>query len=371
MDYISVVQIDVWDPTNGPKIFDSLNSRQEPMTIGDLVRNEIFSRVADKPPEEIEQIDNSYWQPFYNKFKQGEQNLFDPYFFPYGLIQNSNLKKSEVYGALRDDWKKFDSPKEIVEKLSEYQDSFIDLVCGTNAQKHSKGIAKLFGNLYRFKAPTSTYPFLMQLSRALQLNTVTEKDAIDSLQIIESFLIRRAICGHEPTGLHAVFKRLWNDCEGKPNKKSVISRIAKHSTVVWPNNEKFKEQIQERPLYKASITPYVLMEYDKSLGGDQPKDVPWVEHVLPENPAKQWFKVFSKEEHKAQKDLLANLLPLSDKMNPSVGNKEYSVKRKRYEEDSMFKSARSFAKSNDKWTPTAIKKRGSILADWAVKRWIY
>jgi hypothetical protein len=42
---MSVVQIDIKDPTSGPKIFDSLNSRQEPMTVGDLIRNEIFSRV--------------------------------------------------------------------------------------------------------------------------------------------------------------------------------------------------------------------------------------------------------------------------------------------------------------------------------------
>jgi hypothetical protein len=54
---MSVVQIDIKDPTSGPKIFDSLNSRQEPMTVGDLIRNEIFSRVADEDPDEIERID--------------------------------------------------------------------------------------------------------------------------------------------------------------------------------------------------------------------------------------------------------------------------------------------------------------------------
>lgn len=105
LERISVVQIDVLDPTNGPKIFDGLNSRQEPMTVGDLVRNEIFSRVAALTPEEIEYIDAHNWQPFYSKFRiSDKKSLFDSYFFPYGLIKNPNLSKSEVYGYLRREW---------------------------------------------------------------------------------------------------------------------------------------------------------------------------------------------------------------------------------------------------------------------------
>ena len=60
------------------------------------------------------------------------------------------------------------------------------------------------------------------------------------------------------------------------------------------------------------------MEYDASLGGDTPKDIPWIEHVLPETPAKQWWKFFTKEQHHEQKDFLANLIPLSQVMNSSV-----------------------------------------------------
>jgi hypothetical protein len=115
---MSVVQIDVFDPTNGPKIFDSLNSRQEPMTVGDLIRNEVFSRVADQSPEVVERLDRDRWQPFYEKFRQNEKNLFDSYFFPYGLTRNPNLSKSEIYGYLREQWKEMKSPAEIIDQLA-------------------------------------------------------------------------------------------------------------------------------------------------------------------------------------------------------------------------------------------------------------
>jgi hypothetical protein len=339
------------------------------MTIGDLVRNEIFARVADEHPDDIEQIDQQSWQPFYKKFQDQSRNLFDMYFFPYGLIHHPNLKKSEVYGALREDWRHTDDPKVIIEELGRYQDAFIDLVTGRNTQKHSTAIAECFKNLYLAGAPSSTYPFLMQLSRAAQEETLAEKDACETLQLIESFLVRRAVSGHEPTGLHAVFKRLWADCKGAPNRSVVEKEIRKHKTVVWPNDDAVKDAIQARPLYGSGITKYLLREYNRALGGDHPETIPWIEHVLPESPVKEWFDYFSKEQHAQMKDLLANLIPLSKEMNASLSNKAYQEKRKIYETDSMFKSARQFAQTYSEWTPSALQSRSETLADWAIKRW--
>jgi uncharacterized protein with ParB-like and HNH nuclease domain len=369
LESMSVVQIDVWDPTNGPKIFDSLNSRQEPMTIGDLVRNEIFSRVAGENPDEIEQVDQHYWQPFYKKFQRNGKNLFDSYFFPYGLTQDPNLRKSEVYGYLRDSWRHTNDPQTIIAELGKYQDAFIDITCGSNSQEHSKSIHLQFHNLWLAGAPSSTYPFLMRLSQSIQEEKVTEGDALSSLSIIESFLVRRAICGHEPTGLHAVFKRLWMDCVGAPNGDLVEQEIRKHKTVVWPSNDAVEKAVLSRPLYGASITHYLLMEYNKSLGGDQPANIPWIEHILPETPAKEWFESFTKEKHHEIKDTLSNLIPLSQEMNQSLCNRPYPEKSAKYQADSMFKSARQLAAEYQDWTPDSVAKRAAILAAWVVSRW--
>lgn len=371
LESMSVVQIDVCDPTNGPKIFDGLNSHQEPMTIGDLVRNEIFSRVASEEPSVIEQIDDQKWQPFYKKFQQDGKNLFDSYFFPFGLTQDSNLRKSEIYTYLRDQWVGEENPATIIKSLAEYQNAFIDLSCGTNGQKHSKAVATVFADLHQSKAPSSTYPFLMQLSNSIRDNVVPEDDGIEIVKMIESFLVRRAVCGHEPTGLHSVFKRLWTDCNGKPTADSVREAIGTHKTVAWPKDEEFAESVKTRQLYGANITPYLLLQFDKSLKGDQPSSVPWVEHVLPSNPVAVWNQTFSKEEQDTLRDTLANLIPLSEEMNRELSNKAYSEKRDKYLADSMFKSTRSFATSHKEWTPSRLKARSNELAKWAVARWPY
>ena len=369
LEAMSVVQIVVNDPTNGPKIFDSLNSRQAPMTIGDLVRNEVFARVAGEDPQDVEAIDHEFWQPFYRKFKSDGKDLFDGYFFPFGLIQDPNVKKSEVYAKLRLKWTELKNPELIIQELSEYQDAYLDVKCGTNRKNQSKEVAVALHRLYKSNAPGSTYPFIMQLSNALTNGVVSQKDGLAVLEVIESFLVRRAICGHEPTGLHSVFKRLWSDCSSQPTKIKVKDAIKKHKTVTWPSSDEVKKQIQSRSMYGSTVTSYVLQELNRSAGGDQPNGSLWIEHILPEKPAAIWYKSFSEEEHKRLKDVLANLLPLTQEMNQQLGNKDFTVKRPIYESDAGYKVTREFAKSNQAWTSKELEKRSIKLAQWAVERW--
>ena len=369
LESMSVVQIDVWDPTNGPKIYDSLNSKQEPMTIGDLVRNEIFRRVTNLPPNEIDIIDENHWQPFYKKFQQNGYNLFENYFFPFGLIQDANLKKSEVYTSLRDSWDHIKEPEAVISILENHQNAFIDIATGSNIQGHSTIVANKFKDLTFSNIPSSTYPFLMQLSNHFKNGDINENSVLKILLIIESFLVRRAVCGYEPTGLHAVFKRLWKDCKGKPTPALVIDTVKRHKTVTWPNEEEFKKMITMRPLYGSSITKYLLYCYDKDLGGDIPSNIPWIEHVLPVKPDNSWNGIFTDQEHEAMKDVLANLIPLSKEMNRVLSNSSYVIKKKKYKEDSMFKSARVLAENHSEWNTESIEYRSNKLAEWALKRW--
>ena len=261
------------------------------------------------------------------------------------------MRKSEVYNKLRSNWLSINDPEIIVKQLSEYQNAFLDVVRGSNLQEHSKEVYRGFKLLHDSDAPSSTYPFLMQLSNALKINTV------------------ESVCGHEPTGLHAVFKRLWVDCNGVFTPDNVISNIRRHKTVVWPSDDDVKNAILKRPLCHASITPFVISEWNKGLGGDQPNVKPWIEHVLPEKPAEEWLEVFTREQHEQVKDLLANLLPLSREMNQSLSNGPYEKKRPIYQEDSAFKAARRFAEEHAEWNPRELLVRSERLADWAVSRW--
>ena len=364
---MSVVQIDVQDPTNGPKIFDSLNSRQEPMTIGDLVRNDVFARVAIDNPDEATVIDAHDWQPFYEGFKNADKNYFDDYFFPFGLVHEPNLRKSEMYTTLKKRWEG-KNPKEVIAELREYQSDFLDLVLGGNRSELPIEVARRIDRLRLSKLPSSTYPFLMRLTRAVAESKLDVENACEVLNILDSFLTRRAICGHEPTGLHAVFKRLWQDCDGDVTAERVSKEIASHKTVVWPSNADVVASVISRPAYGTTITKYVLLQFEEELGGDRITLDPWIEHVLPTTHSHDWSS-FTAAEHADYKDLLANLIPLSSTMNTSLGNVGYAAKRLRYQNDSAFKSARKFAEKVEDWTPATLEARSLQLSEWFVNRW--
>jgi Protein of unknown function (DUF1524) len=274
-----------------------------------------------------------------------------------------------VYNKLHEKWHSIDDPEIIISELSKYQNAFLDLTTGSNLESHPKSIHEAFRRLHEFEAPSSTLPFLMQLSNALKFGTVCEQDGSGILGLIESFLVRRAVCGHEPTGLHAVFKRLWADCDGAPTPQKVEAAIRKHRTVAWPGKQEFSDAVMSRELYGASITRFALSEWNRSLGGDKPGDSLWIEHVLPENPCDEWFKIFTPEEHKTMVHRLGNLLPLSEEMNRALGNSSYDKKRPIYQDDSGYKAARKFAEKYSQWTPSDLNGRSAILAEWAISRW--
>ena len=241
--------------------------------------------------------------------------------------------------------------------------------CGTNRQKQSKPIAAALRRLYRSNAPGSTYPFLMQLANALHSDAVPEKEGLKILEVIESFLVRRAVCGHEPTGLHSVFKRLWVDCAGKLTGQKVEEVIRKHKTVTWPSSADLRKAVMTRPMYGAAITQYFLEETNREAGGDQPSGAFWIEHVLPDRPSAAWSTEFKEDDHRRLKDVLANLLPLTQEMNQQLGNSSYSAKRPVYEADAGYKVTREFAKQHSLWNPAELEKRSAKLGDWAVSRW--
>lgn len=365
----TVVQIDVLDPTDGPKIFDSLNSKQEPMKISDLVRNEIFRKISDENPEKIERIDEEVWQPFYASFETNGSNSFEKFLFPYGLVSDPNLRKSDVFINLRNQWNTIENPTEIIASLDRFKAPYLDTLVGNNECNFSPLLSARFARLAAFGAPSSILPFTMRLGRAVLDKDLPEKTAAEMLDVVESFLVRRAIAGYEPTGLHAVFKKLWNDLKGVYSASAVASAISEHKTVTWPDLDEVKRGIEVRPLYGSAITPYLLLEFDSFHGGDAHNSIETIEHVLPQSADAEWKQAYGEKYVANDTDALPNLVPCTGRMNSSLGNQPYVAKKARFAKDSKFKSTREFSGTFAAWNWEAFRARSKEMGDWAANRW--
>lgn len=368
---LSFVWLSLQDPASAPRIFESLNNRGVKTTVGDLVRNEIFARLRDNP-EEARALYDGPWKAFLKRL--GDR--YEDFFFPYGLIINRNAKKAELFSALRSAWNAKGEggtadAGTIIERMEQYVPDFLAIANGVAPTEVGKDLAAIIRHFRTFRVPSVVYPFVMQLLHRTREGSVSEQACAEILEVLESFLVRRALSGYEPTGLHAVFKSLWNEIKDDVTPARVETEIRKKKTVQWPSSQEVIEKIAQRELYQSAIASYVILEYDRSLGGDVPSDTPEIEHILPQKLNKEWAQVFSVQEHENLRHTWANLVPLSAPMNKDVSQGVYGVKRDTFEMDSMYKTPRHLAKTYSDWTPAAIAARAAILGQFAVTRWKY
>lgn len=376
---LSVVSISLRDPIVAPKIFERLNNRAELVTTADLVRNEVFSRGADDPSF-AQTVFETQWEPFVAKFAGIDDGL-EKFLFPYGLIIRSSVKKAELFGLIREHWGALNTPQEIISDMDQFVDVYLALECGKKSSSFDAALNDQLSRIHRIGKPSSTYAFIFRLCLAVKRTDVESSVAVEILRVIEDFLFRRAICGYEPTGLHAVFKGLWNELfepVGEPpirpavvdavTAKSVRAAISSKSTVPWPNNEEFVENIKRGDLYRRKVNTFAIREYDNDCPGDSPRDTFEIEHVLPKAAGDEWQRIFGND-YKKYLNTWANLVPLSEAMNPSVGNSGYTTVKRAAFQNSMYASARKLAADYSDWTQESMEHRADAISNWAISRW--
>lgn len=352
------------DPSNATTVFEGLNDPGIPIGIGDLVRNEVFSKISDQP-EKAQSIHRDVWLPFREKL--GDH--FDNYFFPYAIIQEPSIKNADLFRGLRKIWGETEEPQEIIEQLELYSTPYLAISAGQYPDKYSKEVKTRLDRLVRAKSPTSIYPFVMRLLKEYEIDLVSEQDTIDCLEVLESFLVRRAICGIEPTGLLVLFRTAWSVMDGKPNKENLTNAIKRRSTIEWPDDQRVETSVLTRNIYSSSICKYILTEYEKSLGSDIPDNDFWIEHVMPQTLSKEWKEVVTVEDHQNVLHTWGNLIPLTAEMNKGVSQSSFDVKKKEFSSHSVFASARNLAKDYKEWNREVITNRSKKIGKWAVERW--
>ncbi|MEZ4491679.1 MAG: DUF262 domain-containing HNH endonuclease family protein [Dehalococcoidia bacterium] len=367
LEKLKFVQIVLGDSQDPHQVFDSLNAQGVRLDNKDLIRNIVFQRLAGSP-NEAEVLYRSKWVPL-------EQDLgtrFDSYFFPFALVHQPTVTKSTLLAALRDKWTPL-TPNQIVEDLRTYVPVFNALTSEDATSRdtitESQEINDQIWRLYRMGAPTSLYPFILSVVTAYRNGQLTLDWTRRNLLQIEGFLVRRALAGFEPTGLHAVFKDLWTKTAGDPDK--FIQEIDRNPTVQFPDDVQFRRDILERPLYGRRLAKYILAEYERGLrGGDPFPDVePTIDHVMPQELTEAWKEVVTTDDHKALKDTWANLVPLSGPANAEKGRKPWPDVRKYFETETVFKTTKRLAQQNETWTSAEIRARAEQLVLWAIERW--
>ena len=377
VDKIEIAAINIAERHQPNEVFDRLNRKGQVLTVGDLVKNEIFRRLA-ADTETATRLYREHWEPFENSFPIREE--LDKYYYPFTLTVDD---KATVAGAFRVLNKHWDSTirdeddvattsELIIEDLRRFVTEYNALSAGSDYHI-SQELSKWVRRLSRMPAPRVTYAFLIQLLRAQRLGTLDVGDAIQCLKIVEAFLVRRAFSGREPTGLHAVFKGLWDKNRGNPT--TLVSNLQTR-TIDFPDDEQLRRDIIDKPFYGRRLDKYVLAELEIAahrtdpIAPQQLEDVT-IDHLAPQSLRGTWRDVFPGDEEERDRllDLLGNLVPLSQSDNSTKGATNWDEARNRLRNETIYRTTREVLERYASWGPAQIIERTGELAEQAIRRW--
>jgi hypothetical protein len=358
------ITLDMEDDANA--IFGKLNAKGQPLGLSDLVRNEVFGRF--RKPEHAEAFHAKRWDSFEKQFPE---NWLDQYFTQFAYIKfRGDCTRAQAYPKLQSAWvsEKKDAYM-ILDELGEYVPEYTSLIEYDEIPGVPVDVNAYVDRFSRMPRTTVTWPFLMQLVHATRNGGIDKKKAASCLRMVESFLVRRAIVGWEPTGLHVIFKSLWHQSKGDPSR--VMDKIVTR-TIKYPYDDEILDSLTSEPVDRRAITPYVFQELERHIRAANkfdpaPKAKATLEHILPRAMSDEWKKRFNKDEHAALVGTIGNLTPLSEKQNKSVKNDPWAEKKKRYK-GSHWVVSQELATFPD-WTAHVIRDRNRKIADWFVIRW--
>lgn len=259
-------------------------------------------------------------------------------------------------------------PALIVNEMKVYADIYSSLIEYNPIDKFHADVNERIRRFSLMPKTTVTWPYLLEAINAFRNNKISKNQLLECLSVVESFLVRRAIVGLEPTGLHAVFKILWHKAGGNPNdlRQKIVT-----NTIRCPSDDSIEAALANENMYSRQITKYMLIQrelhFNKLHGYDNAVNDFSVEHVLPKNHVGQWAVDFNKEEHAVLLNTIGNLVPLTKGQNEKIRDYDWSVKKPYYKGSNWKLTQRLSGIKN--WDKAQILKQTKEFTSWALTEW--
>jgi len=354
---------------NPQLIFESINSTGVSLSQSDLIRNFL---LMDKEADEQTELFENYW--FKIEENLSSENISD-YVRDYLTMKQSKIpNKSEVY----EDFKIYVinsslEAESLLEELYSYSKIY-----KTFLNPQNEIYAKRLQN-FRFLKVSVVYPFLLNLIDLYNKHEIDDFNLLKSLEVIESYIVRRIICNQATNALNKVFASLYSDIieidgfrEENFAKYLNAVLVSKRGTAIFPNDEMFKADFISRDMYNIKNKQFFLGILENR---DNKEKVDFVnlsvEHYMPQTLTSAWKVHLGDNFQNIHSLYVHNIGNLSlTAYNSELSNKSYEEKKKLLSEQSKLKLNRFFIDSNS-WSETEIRKRANLLFEEAKEVWNY
>lgn len=378
---LSLVSISLDKDSDNPQmIFESMNSTGKDLSQTDLLRNYL---LMDLTPEKQTRLYKTYWKPMEELFGEdiykNDLNKFD-YFIRDFLTLKSDTghicKINNVYENFKryyldNNCEKFTVLKDLFTYAKYY--ACIDLL------QENDDELKLHWQEFKKLDSHVVYPFLLKLYDDYSRQILIKEDFKKILQVVISYLWRRAICEIPTNSLSKTFATLYQAVDKEDYVNSIIKAfVFKSSYKRFPSDYEVREKLQTKDIYHFRLRKY-LLEALENYYHKEPIDLNTanytIEHIMPQNIEHNlsWQQMLGEdwqEVHSLYLHTLGNLTITG--YNAEMSNKSFveKVNGKSGFKHSHLKLSESIAQC-DVWNKKAIQRRTNILTDIILKIWKY
>lgn len=392
-DHLRVVVIDLDRDDDAQTIFETLNARGTPLLPSDLVKNYLLQR-ARREGADLDVLYQAHWQPMdekdaYWRHAVGSGHAarprIDVFLLHYLTLQVGGLVPARQLFASFAAWA--DRERDGDGKL-------------LSAEAHLARLAHLAGLYRKFEegegSPrrrqfferlqvidvTSVYPLALELAR----RGADDPVALDGCLVdLESFLVRRMLCGLNTRGYNRFFATLLGKVKGQEGplaghiRAALLAETADSSR--WPDDEELEVSWRTVTAYKALTqrrVAMVLQALEEALVPPKAEKLPLpadltVEHLLPTSWQACWplppgDQGAAKDRRERLLHTFGNLTLVSGKLNPAMSNGAWEKKRQALHDNSRLFLNRDL-EALPAWDEDAIEARSGRLFDLVRSIW--
>ena len=380
---LRLVEISLDRATDDPQaVFESINSTGVRLTQGDLVRNYL---LMGQEESEQTRLYRTYWQRIEALFRDENGTINDAavnlFLRDYIALKERATRESQI-PHIYDEFKVYHAglaPDMTLEQLLTDVRRFAGYYAAWDRRvaMSSPTLTEAMRNVRR--RGNTTGVLAMRLYDCHENGTLSTNDFASALRLVDSYLLRHAICGNQIRSFWRIFAEMNLDVRDDAPLASLHQTMAKErgSYGFWsfPSDEDFTRALQQKELYRLQICRHIL----DRLENDGEKELSplcdySIEHILPQTLTPEWREMLgdanADQIHEDNLHRLGNLTLTG--FNAEYSNSSFIVKKTRkHGFDESAVRLNMYVRNQSEWTVAQIEERGQLLAQRALLVWPY
>jgi len=368
-----VVEVALEKGVDNPQmIFESMNSTGLDLSQADLIRNYILMGQEIKLQNDLYE---NYWYPMEQSYGNDYTLAFNAFMRDYLSVKTGTIPRMDkVYEEFKQYVQGSKSPahiEEVVADIYKFSDYYVTMVFYKIVDKD---LNQAFRNISKLKVDVS-YPFLLPIYSDFVEGTISREDFIKVLNLVESYVFRRAICGIPTNSLNKTFVTLYKSI----NKENYLESLKAVFQLMdgykrFPADAEFEKEIVIKDVYNFRSRNYLLNKLENENRKELVNTEDYtIEHIMPQNTdlSDQWKTMLGdkwKDVHQMYLHTLGNLTLTG--YNSELSDRPFSLKKSiegGFNDSPLRLNA--YMRNTDKWNEETIEKRGKQLATKAASIW--